>query len=149
MSEEYHPHPRNWVERIATTITKAAGSNLAIIIAFLLVFVWLVTGPIFDFSVAWQMIMSSFTSIITFLMVFLIQKSQNKDYLAIQIKLNELVSSHEVANNSVVNIENLSEEELEMVHKYYLNLGEKNRSNEILENTFSTEDIKVSIENII
>ncbi len=140
MTEENIIHSRNWVERIASNITRAAGSNITIIIAFSLVILWIITGPIFQFSTIWQMTMTSVTSLTTFLMVFLIQKSQNKDYLAIQIKLSELVSSHSVANNSIVNIENLSEDELKMIQKYYLNLGEKNRSTEILEETFSIEE---------
>lgn len=136
----------NWVERIANTVTKAAGSNSAIILAFFIIVIWLITGPIFNFSNLWLSIMNTGTSIITFLMVFLIQKSQNKDYLAIQIKLNELVSSHEIANNSLVNIENMSEDELQVLQKYYSKLGEKNRNNEVIEETFSTTEIEKLIE---
>src|SRR6188474_1952012 len=86
-------------ERFAHTVTKATGSTAAFIIALLLVIVWAITGPIFHFSQEWQLIINTGTTIITFLMVFLIQKAQNKDSLAIQLKLNELVASHEFASN--------------------------------------------------
>src|ERR1700679_3286909 len=82
-------------ERFAITVTKATGSTIAFIVAFVLVLIWGATGPVFHYSEAWQMIINTGTTIITFLMVFLIQKAQNKDSLAIQLKLNELVAAHE------------------------------------------------------
>ena len=85
-----------------------------LVIAFGAVAIWAATGPFFHYSENWQLIINTGTTIITFLMVFLIQKAQNKDSMAIQLKLNELVAAHEFASNRLVNIENISEEELKV-----------------------------------
>jgi low affinity Fe/Cu permease len=82
--------PMNFFEKFSAKVTSAAGSSPAFTIAVSLVVIWLITGPIFDFSETWQLVINTGTTIITFLMVFLIQKSQNKESLAIQLKLNEL-----------------------------------------------------------
>ncbi|MBW8358473.1 MAG: low affinity iron permease family protein [Weeksellaceae bacterium] len=107
----------NW----ASTFTGSAGAFLG---AALLVLVWAATGPMFKFSETWQMIINTGTTIITFLMVFLIQKAQNKDSKAIQIKLNELIAAHEKASNRIVDIEDLTEKELDKLHRYYEKLSE-------------------------
>ncbi|KAB1231605.1 low affinity iron permease family protein [Chryseobacterium viscerum] len=99
------------------------GSAGAFVGASLMVAVWAATGPIFKFSEVWQMVINTGTTIITFLMVFLIQKAQNKDSKAIQIKLNELIASHESASNQLVDIEDLTEDELDQLHKFYEKLG--------------------------
>ena len=104
------PKTKNISEEFAAKVTKATGSTPAFIIAFLLVLAWLVSGPFFHFSETWQLVINTGTTIITFLMVFLIQKSQNKDSLAIQLKLNELVAAHEFASNRLVSVEDLTEE---------------------------------------
>ncbi|MCE3226372.1 MAG: low affinity iron permease family protein [Bacteroidetes bacterium] len=114
----------NFFEKFSAKVTAAAGSSPAFSIAVLLVVVWLITGPLFDFSETWQLIINTGTTIVTFLMVFLIQKSQNKESLAIQLKLNELVASHETASNRLVNVEGLTEEELKTIQKYYFKLSE-------------------------
>ena len=82
-----------WFERMAIHITKIAGSSTAFSIALLVIIAWAVTGPIFKFSDTWQLVINTGTTIITFLMVFIIQQSQNKDSLAIQLKLNELIAA--------------------------------------------------------
>lgn len=110
-------------ERAAAKASKASGSNVAIIIAFSVVIVWLVTGPIAHYSDQWQLIINTGTTIVTFLMVFLIQKSQNKDALAIQLKLNELVAAHQLASNRLVDVENITEDELKIIQKYYSKLS--------------------------
>lgn len=110
-------------EKFAEKVTKATGSTPVFLSAFLIVVVWAICGPIFDYSETWQLIINTGTTIITFLMVFLIQKSQNKDSLAIQIKLNELLASHELASNRIVDIEDISEEEMEVLEKYYQKLA--------------------------
>lgn len=110
-------------EKFAEKVTKATGSTPVFLGAFLIVAVWAVCGPIFDYSETWQLVINTGTTIITFLMVFLIQKTQNKDSLAIQIKLNELLASHELASNRIVDIEDISEEELEVLEKYYRKLA--------------------------
>jgi len=114
----------NFFDRFADKAVCFTGSGSAFIIAALLVIVWAATGPLFNFSEPWQIVINTGTTIITFLMVFLIQKAQNKDSKAIQIKLNELIAAHEKASNRMVDIENLTEEELDKIHKFY----EKNGS---------------------
>ena len=111
-------------EKFATHVSKAAGSTTAFLTAFLIVVVWAISGPFFDYSETWQLVINTGTTIITFLMVFLIQKAQNKDSLAIQLKLNELVASNEYSSNSLVDIESMTEEEMIIVQKYYQHLSE-------------------------
>ena len=104
----------------ATAITgSAAGFGFA---AGMIV-IWLLTGPVFGFSDTWQLVMNTVTSIITFLMVFLIQRSQNKDSLAVQLKLNELVSAVKGASNRLIDVEELGEEELRVLHIHYAKLA--------------------------
>jgi low affinity Fe/Cu permease len=115
---------KNLFETFANWATAATGSSAAFIIAMCTIVIWLVTGPVFNYSDTWQLIINTGTTIITFLMVFLIQKSQNKDSKAIHLKLNELLASHEGASNRMVDIENLSEVELDQLHKFYVKLSE-------------------------
>ena len=103
--ENNNKNKGNFFERFALKVTKATGSTPAFICALVLVLVWLFSGPFFHYSENWQLVINTGTTIITFLMVFLIQKSQNKDSLAIQLKLNELVAAHELASNRLVNVE--------------------------------------------
>lgn len=109
----------NFFERFANAATKFTGSSLAFILAVGVVLVWLFTGPMFNYSETWQLVINTGTTIITFLMVFLIQKTQNKDSKAIQLKLNELIAANEKASNRMVDIEDLSERELDQLHKFY------------------------------
>jgi low affinity Fe/Cu permease len=111
------------VNRFAGAAASASGSTSVFLIALGIILVWLVAGPWCKFSERWQMIINTTTSIITFLMVFLIQKAQNKDFLALQIKLNELVSAHKLASNQIINVEDLTEEELQVINKYYSKLA--------------------------
>ena len=85
--------------------------------------VWGVTGPLFGFSDTWQLVINTGTTIVTFLMVFLIQRTQNKDSIAVQLKLNELVAAMEGASHRLINVEDLSEEELAVLHAYYCRLA--------------------------
>ncbi len=87
-----------------------------------IVVVWLVTGPLFGFSDTWQLVINTGTTIVTFLMVFLIQRSQNKDSLAVQLKLNELVAAVQGASNRLIDVEDLTEEELRALHRHYAKL---------------------------
>ena len=120
------------LEKFSGLVTKAAGSTPAFIIALSIVLIWALTGPIYHFSETWQLVINTGTTIITFLMVFLIQKSQNKDSLAIQLKLNELVATHDLASNRLVNVENMTEEELKVIQKYYSRLREHTKKNKPL-----------------
>ncbi len=113
----------NLFERFSNWATQATGSSAAFITALTVVFVWAVTGPVFRYSDTWQLVINTGTTIITFLMVFLIQKSQNKDSRAIHLKLNELIAAHEGASNRMVNIEDLSEDELKQIHQFYVKLS--------------------------
>ncbi len=133
-------------ERFASSVTKATGSTGAFIIAFIIVIVWAVSGPFFHYSENWQLIINTGTTIITFLMVFLIQKAQNKDSLAIQLKLNELVAAHEFASNRLVNVENLSEDELKVIQKYYSRLSNLTQKEESLQQSHSIDEAGVSSE---
>ena len=112
-------------EKASTKITAWAGSSYAFGTAFFVVIIWGLTGPLFKFSDTWQLVINTGTTVITFLMVFLIQKTQNKDSKAIQLKLNELIAANSEASNRMVDIEDLSEEELDLLHKFYMELSEK------------------------
>jgi low affinity Fe/Cu permease len=115
---------KNLFERFANWATIATGSSAAFIIAGCIIIIWVITGPIFKYSDTWQLIINTGTTIVTFLMVFLIQKSQNKDSKAIHLKLNELIASHKGTSNRMVNIEELTEHELDHLHKFYARLAE-------------------------
>ncbi|GAB3919138.1 low affinity iron permease family protein [Larkinella terrae] len=127
-------------EHFAGVVTKATGSSTAFLLALLTIIVWLITGPIFHYSDTWQLIINTGTTIITFLMVFLIQKSQNKDSMAIQLKLNELIASHSKASNRLLNIEDLSEEELITLHRFYGVLVEKAKKENRVTESHSVEE---------
>src|SRR6201996_1531450 len=114
----------NYFEKFSNWATNATGSSAAFIIAIVVILVWIVTGPVFHYSDTWQLIINTGTTIVTFLMVFLIQKSQNKDSKAIHLKLNELLASHQGASNRMVDIEDLTEEELDHLHKFYVQLAD-------------------------
>ncbi len=111
-------------DKISSSVTRAAGRPGAFITAFLLILVWAVTGPIFDYSATWQLFVNTGTTIITFLMVFIIQQSQNKDTLAVQLKLNELIACNEKASNRLIVIEDLTEDELVVLKKFYIKLSD-------------------------
>jgi len=110
-------------DQMATKVTKASGKPAAFIIALLLIIVWGLTGPIFHYSDTWQLVINTGTTIITFLMVFIIQQTQNKDTTALQIKLNELIASSEAASNRLVSAEDLTTDELEVLKKFYTKLS--------------------------
>jgi len=114
----------SFFERFSNWATAATGSSAAFIIAICTIVAWLVTGPVCKYSDTWQLVINTGTTIVTFLMVFLIQKSQNKDSKAIHLKLNELLASHEGTSNRMVNIEDLTEEELDHLYKFYIRLSE-------------------------
>jgi low affinity Fe/Cu permease len=110
-------------DRISSVVTHSAGRPAAFIIAATIIIVWAITGPIFGFSDTWQLVINTGTTIITFLMVFIIQQSQNKDTLAVQLKLNELIACNELASNRLIVIEDLTEEELIVLKKFYVKLS--------------------------
>lgn len=111
-------------EKVAAAVTKACGSSTAFLISLCVILLWAVTGPFFHFSDTWQLVINTGTTIITFLMVFVIQQSQNKDSLAIQLKLNELIAAEERASNRLIDVEDLTQAELETLKKFYVKLSE-------------------------
>lgn len=113
----------SFFEKMSVVVTKASGSTGAFLISFLVIIVWLVTGPVFNFSTGWQLVINTGTTIVTFLMVFLIQRSQAKDSVAIHLKLNELLVAHEFASNRLVAIESISEDELKLYQEFYQHLS--------------------------
>lgn len=115
---------RNVFEHISRFITRFTGSTSAFMLACLTIILWLITGPVFSFSDTWQLVINTGTTVVTFLMVFLIQRAQNKDSLAIQLKLNELVAALKGASNRLINVEDLSEGELVILHEHYEALAE-------------------------
>ncbi|HET6228114.1 MAG TPA: low affinity iron permease family protein [Bacteroidia bacterium] len=132
--------PKNFFEIFASRVSNFAGSTAAFLIAFTLVIIWGIVGPVFHYSENWQLVINTSTTIITFLMVFLIQKSQNKDSLAIQLKLNELVAAHEFASNRMVCVEDMTEEELKTIKKYYSKLNELSLKEKKLQQTHSIDE---------
>jgi len=114
---------KNFFEQFANWATNATGSSAAFIIATSIIFIWGITGPVFQYSNTWQLIINTGTTIVTFLMVFLIQKSQNKDSKAVHLKLNELLASHQGTSNRMVNIEDLTEEELDHLQRFYIQIA--------------------------
>jgi low affinity Fe/Cu permease len=128
------------VEKFSIVTTKAAGSSAAFVSAVMLILLWALTGPIFHYSETWQLVINTFTTIVTFLMVFLIQKTQNKDSLAIQLKLNELVAAHEFASNRLINAENITEEELKVIQQFYAKLSDTAKGEETLQQSHSIEE---------
>jgi len=111
-------------EKMSAKVTAWTGSKPAFITALSVVLVWGISGPVFDYSETWQLVINTGTTIVTFLMVFIIQKSQNKDSKAIQIKLNELLAASLQASNRIVDIEDLDEAELDDLRKFYTQLSE-------------------------
>ena len=133
----------HWFERFTSKAIKLTGSSGAFITACFLIASWLLTGPLFDYSEFWRHVLHMVTTIITFLMVFLIQKNTNRDALAIQIKLNELVASNNNASNRIVSIEDLSEEELVRLNKYYTSLAGLTKREDTLNTSLSIEDTAI------
>jgi low affinity Fe/Cu permease len=111
--------PFGMLERISRAVTNITGSSQAFLVATLVIVAWLVSGPVFHYSDTWQLVINTGTTIVTFLMVFLIQRAQNKDSQAIHLKLNEIVAALEGASNRLVDVEDLSEAELRTLHRFY------------------------------
>lgn len=126
-------------DAFACATSKATGSSAAFIIALCLVIGWAVTGPVFHFSETWQLVINTGTTIITFLMVFIIQQAQNKDTVAIHLKLDELIAATKGASNRIINIEDLTENELKTIKQYYASLYEKSKSKEDIGETHSID----------
>ena len=113
----------NIFERFSHHVTVATGSTPAFIIAFGVIVAWAATGPLFQYSDTWQLVINTSTTIVTFLMVFLIQRAQNKESKAVSLKLSEIVAAIEGASNRLIDVEDLSEKELDTLHRHYAELA--------------------------
>jgi low affinity Fe/Cu permease len=138
------PRKRNavsaFLEKFSYQATKATGTSVAFVLAVLVILVWAITGPIFHYSDTWQLVINTGTTIVTFLMVFLIQRAQNKDALAIHLKLNEIVAALEGASNRLIDVEDLSEPEINALRSYYKKLIDLAREDDLLTMTHSIEE---------
>ncbi len=132
-------------EKISNKITVFSGSSTVFIIAISLILIWVISGPVFHFSDTWLLIVNTGTSIITFLMVFLIQKSQNKESIAVQLKLNELIAANNRASNRLLNIQDLSENELNTLYEHYRTLVELTQKAKSNTQSHSVEDAIESV----
>jgi len=130
-----------FIENIASGVVNVAGRTSTVLIVFLLVLAWAISGFFLHFSARWEMIIGTMSSVITILMVFLILKSQNKESLSIQLKLNELVASNESASNRLVNVEGMTEDELKVIQKYYLKLSEFTKTQDTLQQSHSIDEV--------
>ena len=131
---------RGALERFASAATRWSGGTTAFAMACGVILVWLVTGPIFKYSDTWQLVINTGTTVVTFLMVFLIQRSQNKESLALQLKLNELVAAVHGASNRLIDVEDLSEQELHVLHKHYEKLALMAKKAEDIAESHSVEE---------
>lgn len=114
-----HSETKGRLEQISAAVTRWTGSTTAFACAAGVIIIWVALGPVFRYSDTWQLVINTGTTIVTFLMVFLIQRSQNKDSLAIHLKLNELVAALQGASNRLIDVESLSEHELVTLHKHF------------------------------
>lgn len=116
-----------WFNRFATKFAHYSGRPATFVIAVSIVLIWAISGPFMGFSEVWQLTINTGTTIITFLMVFIIQSTQNRDTAALQIKLDELIRTTEAAHNSLLNLEEMSEDDLDTLRKQYFLLAEEAR----------------------
>lgn len=126
--------------KISSVVTKATGSPVALVIAVSIIIIWAISGPIFHYSDTWQLVINTGTTVITFLMVFIIQQSQNKDTIAVHLKLNELIAVNEHASNRLVDIEDLSDKELEVLKQFYIKISEMAENDKELFTTHSLDE---------
>src|SRR3954467_3852342 len=129
-----------WLEQTASVVTRWTGTTTAFVLACGIIVVWGLTGPIFKFNNTWQLVINTGTTIVTFLMVFLIQRMQNKDSLALHLKLNEIVAAVEGASNRLIDVESLTEHELNILHTHYARLAQMSRQDAKLTMSHSIEE---------
>ena len=121
-------HTRTWYSRFAKDAARFCGKPPTFVVALAVIALWAVTGPIFGFSDTWQLVINTGTTIVTFLMVFLIQNTQNRDTEAIQVKLDELIRATKGAHNALLDLEELTDEDVDRFRKKYQALAEDARS---------------------
>lgn len=143
MSRKKHNVIGRTLEQLATAVTRWTGSTSAFALAFGVILVWGLIGPLFGYSDTWQLVINTSTTIVTFLMVFLIQRTQNKDSLALHLKLNEIVAAVEGASNRLIDVESLTEEELNVLHRHYAKLSTMAKQDATLTKSHSIEEAEV------
>lgn len=129
-------------DKFSNTVVKVTGSPAMFLSALGAVILWALSGPIFGFSDTWQLVINTSTTIITFLMVFVIQQAQNKDSMALHLKLNELLAATKGASNRVIDIEDLTEEELIVLKKFYVKLSKLAEQEHGVRETHSVDEAK-------
>jgi low affinity Fe/Cu permease len=131
---------RRVFDRFASGVTRRAGSPFAFVVALAVVVGWAVSGPLFGFSETWQLVINTATTIVTFLMVFVIQHAQNKDSVAVHLKLNELIASQRSASNRLVSVEDLGEDELAALRAFYCRIAELAKENRGVHESHSLDE---------
>ena len=131
-------------DSFSTKVTHFTGRPATFLSAMGIVLIWAALGPIFDYSDTWQLVINTGTTIITFLMVFVIQQSQNKDTMALHLKLNELIAANKGASNRLIDIEDLTEEELETLKKFYIKLSKLAAKEKDIFTTHTVEEAEVN-----
>lgn len=132
--------------QFSTWVTKATGTPTAFFIALLVIIIWAICGRFFNYSEVWQLVINTGTTIVTFLMIFVIQQSQNKDTMALHLKLNELIAANELTSNRLVASEDLTDEELEVIKKYYKKISDLSKKKQTLFSTHSLDEAKQNSE---
>ena len=132
-----------FMEWVSTWSSRASGSSTAFVLATIVIALWLISGPLFHYSDTWQLVINTSTTIVTFLMVFLIQRSQNKESAAIQLKLNELIAAVQGASNHLINVEDCSEEEIRTLREHYLELVELMQADTDITQAHSVEEAQI------
>ena len=135
---------RGLFDRFASVATRASGNAVTFVLAVLLVALWATTGPLFGYSETWQLVINTATTIVTFLMVFLIQHAQNKDSVALHLKLNELIASQRSASNRLVAVEDLDEQELAALRAFYCRIAELAKQGKGLHESHSLDEAEAS-----
>jgi low affinity Fe/Cu permease len=143
MHHEEKPSSASALERLSRRVMLWTGGPWAFVIALAVIVGWALLGPIFHYSDTWQLVINTGTTIVTFLMVFLIQRGQNKDARAVALKLNEIVAAIEGASNRLIDVESLSEHELDALHLHYLKLVEMAKRDEVLTRSHSIEEAEL------
>lgn len=133
-------------QQFSAWVTKATGTSTAFFIALMVIVVWAISGHFFHYSEVWQLVINTGTTIVTFLMIFVIQQSQNKDTMAIHLKLNELIAANELTSNRLVASEDLTDEELEVIKKYYKKISDLSLKKQTLFATHSLDEAKQNSE---
>jgi low affinity Fe/Cu permease len=128
------------MEMLSAVVTEKTGSTPAFMVALGVILIWLVTGPLFRFSDTWQLVINTATTVVTFLMVFLIQRAQNKSAKAVALKLSELIAAVEGASNRLIDVDDLSEADMDTLHRHFRELVRMAKRDNSLTKSHSVEE---------